>query len=365
MAEPVRTDAPNILIVRPSALGDVARTVPALVSIRRAYPNSRIDWLVQDSYSDVIWYHPDLTGVVLFPRRRFGAMWRNPAAANQARLWLKEVRRTHYDMVFDLQGLSRSGWITRLTGARRRIGFSDARELAWLHYNRRHRIKKDVRHTVDRMLALVEAEGIPPVREMRLYTAETDRLWVDSLLTRYGVQDSGYFVIAPTARWRSKCWPIDRFAQVVFRLLDTGRAGKFGIILAAPDEEAQLQPLLDALRHDNRVISPTTTVGQMMAILERTRLLVCNDSAPLHIAVGFNRPLITVFGPTDPAEVGPYKRDTCVIRAPGTEHGVPAKFRRNRGDTTLISRIDFETVWRAIERETLRPVPPVLPPPML
>jgi len=365
MAPPVRNDAPNILIVRPSALGDVARTVPVLVSLRRAFPNSRIDWLVQDNFSDVIWYHPDLTGVVLFPRQRFGKLWRSPAAYKQFKLWLKELRGTHYDIVFDLQGLARSGLVTRLTGARKRVGFHDAREFAWLFYNHWRKVPKNVRHTVDRMLAVVETEGVPPVHETRLYTAEADRLWVDDLLKRYSVHPSGYFVLAPTARWRSKCWPIDRWTQTAFRLLDTGKAGRFGVILAAPDEEQAVQPLLDALRHDQRIICPTTTVGQMMALLERTRLLVCNDSAALHIAVGFNRPIVTVFGPTDPAEVGPYRREECVVRAPGTEAGIPPRYRRDRDDTTLIARIDVETVWRAIDRETAKPCPPPLPPPML
>ena len=166
--------SPRVLIIRPTALGDVVRTVPALVSLRAAMPQARIDWLVHDAYADAIRHHPALDGVIEFPRRRFGRAWTSPAIARELWRWTASLRRARYDLVFDLQGLARSGWFTFVTGAARRVGFANAREGAWLGYNRRHRVDAEV-HAVDRMLALLEAEGVPVQRDMRLYLGDADR----------------------------------------------------------------------------------------------------------------------------------------------------------------------------------------------
>src|SRR5688572_5807040 len=99
----------RVLIVRPSALGDVARTVPALVAIRRSLPEARIDWLVQDTFADAIRHHPALTSVVEFPRDRFAKVARSPRAARDFREWSRVLRGGEYDLAIDLQGLFRSG----------------------------------------------------------------------------------------------------------------------------------------------------------------------------------------------------------------------------------------------------------------
>ena len=102
----------KILIVRPSALGDVCKTIPALVTLRQAYPDAQIDWLIRDIFADAIRHHPDLDRVIPFPRERFGKMYYSPRAMLQARAWGKQLRAQKYDAVYDLQGLARSAWIT-------------------------------------------------------------------------------------------------------------------------------------------------------------------------------------------------------------------------------------------------------------
>ncbi len=341
------TDRPQrVLIVRPSALGDVSRTVPVLVTLRRSMPHAHIDWLVHEAFADTVRYHPDLDGVVAFPRKRFSTAWCRPQIAAEAMAWCtNNLRAARYDLAFDFQGLFRSGFFTWLTSAPRRVGFANAREMAWLGYSRRHRI--DPRgHTVDRMLALAEAEGFESLPDMRLYLGADDRRWLDAWLLEHG--GSGpYACIAPTARWRCKCWPIEKYAQIARRLLDTGLAGHRLIILAAPGERQQARSLLDALGNNPHVLAPQTTVGQMMAVLSRTRVLIANDSAPLHVAVGFDRPVVAIFGPTDPALVGPYRRSESVVRPKGVSGG-DVHYRRYRDDQSLIAQVTVEAVWEKI-----------------
>ncbi len=344
--------AHRILLVRPSALGDVSRTVPALVSLRQAYPEARIDWLVNDSFVPAVSAHPALTGVVAYPRKRFSRIGRDAAVTREAQQWMSHLRAQQYDMVVDLQGLFRSGLITRLSGAGIRIGFANARELAWMGYNHRHQVEPGL-HSVDRMLALLGAEDIPLSHDMRLYVPPADMAWLASFLDQHGLTGRPYAILAPTAKWLCKCWPIEHYLAIARRLLDTQVAGAKLIVLAAPSERTQVQELLNAFDDDTtlRVILPQTDVGRMMALLSQCRLLVCNDSAPLHIGVGFDRPIAAIFGPTDPALVGPYRRPETVLQPPGLTPEDQRHYRRKPEDQTLISRVTVATVWETIQSQ--------------
>ncbi len=345
---PPQPSPPNarILIIRPTALGDVSRTVPALVTLRQAFPQAQIDWLVSAAFADVIRAHPSLNHVVTFPRKRFGSACYNPRAAAEALAWAQHLRKQRYHLVIDLQGLARSGVFTWLTGAKQRVGCADARELAWLAYNRRHRIQQRL-HTVDQMLALLAAQGYTPSHDMRLYLQDQDRSWLDSWLGRHG-GPGPYACLAPTARWRCKSWPIENYTRIAQRLIETKLLGDRFVILAGPNERQAIQPLLDALPSRATTLAPQTTVGQMMAIISQAGLVVCNDSGPLHIAVGFNRPIASLFGPTDPTLVGPYQRQETVITPPGITPDQMRHYRRQRDDQSLIAKITVDAVWEKI-----------------
>lgn len=336
--------SPRILIVRPSALGDVARTVPALVTLRNAFPGAHIDWLVHEAYVDVIRCHPALNGVVPFARGRFGRMLTQRGALGEFLAWSRGLRQGGYDIAVDLQGLFRSGVFTWLTRASRRIGFANAREGAALAYNRRHRIDAQM-HTVDRMLALLEAEGLPPAHDMRLYVPDDDAQWLSRHTADLGWGDRPYLCLAPAARWRCKCWPLERYAELARRLADHPRCGGRVMVLASPSERQQIAPLLDSLGGDMQVSCPETTVGRMMAIISSAALVVCNDSGPLHVAVGFDIPIVAVFGPTLAGVVGPYRRDDAVVQVAGVTPEIAQQFRRRKDDQSLIARISVEQVY--------------------
>jgi heptosyltransferase I len=301
-------DSPRrILLIRPSALGDVARTVPVLVSLRRAYPAARIDWLVQASFADAVRAHPDLSGVVPFARPGPG---RGGATAFAA--LLRRLRAGSYDLVLDAQGLARSGLMAWATGAPRRIGHADAREGAWLAYTRRVPADPEM-HTVDRMLTLARAAGAAPVSgpaTMRLYTPPDCRGFTASHPALAG---RPYAVLAPTSRWPAKQWPDDRFAALACRLRDRGLAVA---LVGAAGERSQVPACLDVSARDPGVANliGATSVGQLMDLIEHAQLVVGNDSAALHIAVGFQRPLVGLYGPTRVHRVGPYRHHADVIQ---------------------------------------------------
>ena len=339
--------AQKVLIVRPTALGDVARTVPALVTLRRALPNARIDWLVHNGLTDVVAHHPALDQVIAFPRKQFGLIWRSIRVATEALTWARQLHANHYDMAIDLQGLFRSGLLTWLTGAPWRVGFANAREMAHLAYNHAHHVDTRL-HTVDRSLALLRAEGFKPHDDMQLYVGEQDQQWRETFIREH-LPDQGYVTLAPTARWPCKCWPQKFFIELARRIIDSRRLGRRIVVVAGPGEQAYARPIAEALGDHGLLAS--TTVGQMMALLSGTRLLVCNDSAPLHIAVGLGRPVVAIFGPTDPNLVGPYHRMESVVQPPAIDRFALTHYRKRPNDQTLIAQVTVDMAWRRVLAE--------------
>jgi len=348
----------RVLLIRPSALGDVFRSVPVLVALRRLFPAARIDWLVQDSFADAVRAHPDLGGgsdlasgggVLPFPRRQFGGA----TAVGALLRWLKGLSAQRYDVVVDAQGLFRSGLFARLTGAPVRVGHRDAREGAWLGYSLR--VDSPPRlHSVDKMMRLLgplgyeaghEAGDVRPgnVRpgDMRLYSPAQSREWL-ALQPWSSTGSPGYAVLAPGSRWVAKRWPAERFTEVARWLLETGRASRV-VLVGSGDERAQVGPLLEFAGRENRIVDllGRTSVGQLMATIERAAVVVANDSAALHCAVGFARPLVALYGPTDVALVGPYGRfaDVLQVIVPGDtlDH-------KNPGAVVMMERITTSMV---------------------
>ena len=309
-------DPKRILIVRPSALGDVCRTVPVLASLRRAFPGARIDWLVQAQFAQAIAAHPALDGIVTFPRTQLAQWWHNPIVGYELIRWFASLARGGYDFVLDCQSLGRSGLITRITGAPRRVGYRSAGEFGWLGYTVRYPSPMAL-HTVDWMLNLLVAEDIELVCDMRLYVAQPDEQWWAKSLGRLGIDTGEYVVLAPTSRWPSKRWPGEHWSALIEPLLERGV--KHLVLIGSPSERAQVRWLaLNPACMGRSVIDlvGSTTVGQTMAIVQGAKMVIANDSAPLHMAVGLARPCVALFGPTAPARVGPYERPEAVLRHP-------------------------------------------------
>lgn len=303
------TDPPRrVLIIRPSALGDVCRSVPALVSLRRAFPEAEIDWLVQEDFAPAIASHPDLTRVIPFARRELSSALKR-GRPGPLLAFLRFLRSSTYDLVYDLQGLGRSGLFAWATRAPRRVGFANAREFGWLGANERIKVSPNM-HTVERMLALLHASGVTPVRDMRLYVGEQDRLHI---LADPRLPSDGYAVLAPATRWPGKRWPDERFAQVAARLL---RRGLKVAVVGARSERDQCGRVLDLADREGSIIDLVgkTTVGQLMALIQLSRMVIANDSAALHMAVGFEKPIIGLYGPTRVNLVGPFRREADVIQ---------------------------------------------------
>jgi heptosyltransferase-1 len=305
-------------------------------TLRAAWPHARIDWLVQDSFADVVRGHPAVSGVVLYPRSRF----RGPAGVARFLAWLPMLRTPGYDLVIDAQGLARSGAMALATRAPRRVGHADAREGAPLAYTDRAP-PGDAVHTVDRMLTLTRALGLDPVIDLSLRCPAADAAGEAAVPP----PARPYAVIAPTSRWPAKRWPAERFAAVARELLGSGRVEAVAVVGGAGERE-QCEPALELAEGDRRVVDLVgrTTVADLMRLIEGAAIVIANDSAALHIAVGFDRPIVGLYGPTRVDRVGPYRREADVIQklAPGDDLS-----HKRAENVRMMERIEMSEVLEA------------------
>jgi heptosyltransferase-1 len=340
---PERLDRQRFLIIKPSALGDVATTLPLLCDLKRAYPQADIDWLLHPALLPLVEGHDAIHEVIPFDRKTLAAWWYKPSAFRAFRSLLQKLRARRYHLVIDAQGLFRSGFLARVTGAQIRIGFAEAREFAPLFYTKKVRLsdsgKKMV--AVDRMRALLHP--------LDINTSQP----ADFRVPIRGVQglvpglDPGapYIALIPGARWNTKRWPLDRYAALADHLLDNSHNI---VLLGSPDEKTLCDTLQSKIKNgqgqQSKIINLAgkTSLQEMIALLARASLVIGNDSGPLHVAVALGRPIVALYGPTDPNFVGPYDQLDQVLR-----HEVPCHpcRRRSCSHHSCMQGLPLDLVW--------------------
>ena len=287
----------NILVVRLGALGDVVHTVPAVAALRRAFPDGKIDWLVEAKHRAI----PDLVSVlddVVALEKPNAAGWRRVVV---------ELRQTPYDVAIDFQGLLKSAVLARASGARRVIGFS-----IW------HLREKTARPFYS---STADAEGGHVIRKnLRLLRVlGIDRETIEFPLRPVNSAAAGvlrqivpgpYALINPGAAWPNKRWPAERFGDVAAFLADM--RGLTPVVLWGPGEDALAQAVIDA-SHGRAVLAPPTRAADLVALARDAAIMVSGDTGPLHIATAVGTPTISIFGPTNPERNGPWDADDAAV----------------------------------------------------
>jgi heptosyltransferase-1 len=326
----------RILLIKPSALGDVVHTLPVLVKLRARYPRARIDWLITPENAEVVRYHPALSNVVLFARRDFSKRGRRWRAFLSFFDLLKQIRSAKYELIIDMHGQVRSAFFALISGARVRIGFDrpvkrgltvsaehdlknipshgwrGAREGSWIAYTHRIPIPTLDVHAIDRYLWVAPLLGLddnPPDLTIHLSSQATNK--VNRLLEEHGVPASRPLVVlVPGTIWETKHWTIEGFAGVARQFLQDG----FAVALAGTTRDQQRCRQIAAAAPGTCDLSGKTTPADLAALIRRAEVAVTNDSGSMHVAASLGKPMVSVFGPTNPVHIGPYERPESVVR---------------------------------------------------
>ena len=278
----------EILIIKPSSLGDIVHTLPAVALIKRHWPDTHLRWLINPEWAPLLDGNPHVDEAVLFPRGEF----RGFTGLARIPVWAKRIAQRKADLVLDFQGLIRSALIARLCRRGEVIGLSDAREGAGLFYTRTADVR-DCTHAVDRYLRLVATLGIetaPPL-EWPLPAGAAPAEFS---------ADERFLLLHPFSRGAGKSLSTDDVASFC-RVLAPRRVILVGRTGASIPAAANVTDLL------NR-----TSLHELIWLIRRATFVVSVDSGPMHIAAALTPRLISIHTWSDPAKVGPYRREAWI-----------------------------------------------------
>jgi len=314
MSPLAQSDFKNILIIKPSSPGDIIHALPVLRGLRHRYPNARISWLVATHFADLLNADPDIHEVIPFDRKRFGKMWYSSSALSEFIQFNAALRRRRFDLVVDLQGLFRSGFLARVTGAGVRIGLPNSREFARLFHTHVAERPTGSEHAADFNWAVARMLGFEQARrDFTIRVQDADRIAASALMRPLLVVDEGpYAVLVPATRWATKCWPAPNYGQLARVLRD--RFNMPSVLVGGHDDVTRGHLAVEHSSGAAENLCGRTSLRQLAVIIENAAVVVTGDSTPMHMAAAFSRPLVAIFGPTNAERTGPYQRSDAVVR---------------------------------------------------
>ena len=324
-------------------------SLPFLKVLRRGFPEAHIAWVVGRSNADLLCEHPDLDEVIVFERERWGGMKDVVQSMSEVSAFVRRLRRRHYDLVVDLQGLFRSGLLTYVTGAPRRVGFRSGRELSSLFYNVRVDVPGAEMHAVDRYLLVarrlgLELDGEP---EFDVRIGREAREFAEAYLASANPTGGPLVVMLPSSRWETKRWPADRFAALADRVV--GELDAVVLFLGSAGDLPLAGRITAMMKKGARNLAGETTLRRSAALLARADVVVANDTGPMHLAVALAAPVVALYGPTSPARTGPYDGTARVLHS--TRECAPC-FRAHCAAPECMTDLSVDDVFTAV-RELL------------
>jgi len=336
------SDVRSLLVIRLRSIGDTVLTTPSLFSLRRFLPHTKIHILLED------WVAPVLEGSDLIDR--VIAIPRHTSA--RARI-ARELRRTQYDVVYNLHGGTTATLLTRATAARHRVGF------AHYQYARLHNHvapspqeiwHRSSLHSAEQQLALIGWTGVPVTDRPATQLAVTERASasVASKLSSKGIgKGEPFALIHPAAALETKQWAIENFARIAEEVVARGLAP---VAITASKEKPMLESLIQE--------SSAAVVGfddlslpEVTALAARARLFVGNDSGIAHIAAAAGAPCVVVFGSSNVAHWRPWTTNRSeVVREEMPCQPCHGYFCAEFEKPECILRVPVERVVGAIDR---------------
>jgi len=285
----------HVLVVKPSSLGDIVHTLPAVRGLKQAFPDTEFHWVVNEAWAPLLDDNPDISSRIIFPRKNL----RGLSAPTQFLRWCRKERRAHgegFDAALDFQGLLRSALIAQGLRAKTIIGLSDAREGA-SHFYKHVADVSTTPHAVDRYLALAKLVGGRASQEFPLPKGTpVDGLTPDTL--RNSV------LVHPWSRGKGKSLTpafVDRLTEAL--------SPRPVVVVGVHPEGPQLD-------HDHATdLTNATTLPQLLWLLRHAGAVVSVDSGPMHLAAALPVPLLGLHSWSDPRKVGPWRPDAYVWKS--------------------------------------------------
>ena len=312
---------PEMLIIKPSALRDIVHGLQVAASIKAQRPEWRISWIVRDIFSPLVRSCAAIDQVYVFRR--------NEGARGFVQT-MREVRKKNFELVLDLQGLLRTGLMTKWAHGQRKVGRSDAREGAGLFYDEKVPLPPEggASHVLEILLQFCRVVGAEPRLAGPLRFRELERLNLSFMEPRKGHRP---ILIFPDSGQTNKKW--GSFLQLTALLI---REGGRKVVWAGN----HYLPCRESFPDGSFLnLTGNTSLTSLPALLGRSGWVISNDSGPMHLSAAMGLRTIGLFGPTDPRQYGPYP-----IKSP-TNYAIQAPV----GDLNLLSAKEVFYLFNRIE----------------
>ena len=343
----------RILIIKQSSLGDIVHTLPVVHALKRRHPDSLIGWVVNHGFGSLVSRDPAVARVypISIPSTSDPAAGRRAwgralaATVGVLRQLRADFRAAPYDLVLDLHASFRSGLLGLMNPGGRRLGFADARELNTLFQHRLVQNPTGRVHAVEKNLLFAEALGCPPAAaDFHLCTDAADEQRVAEFLVAEGIGAADPVVyVNPTARWVTKFWLAERWAELADRLLAEGIRPVFG---GSGGDVAYIGGITGRMHGRASVAAGALSLTESAALMRRAAVYAGLDTGPMHMAAMIGTPVVALFGPTHPERVGPYNVAHVIVRAAGLD--CLSCRRRSCDHLSCMRGIATETVFRRV-----------------
>ncbi len=311
-------DSTTILVIRLGAMGDILHALPAVATLKASFPRHNLVWLVARKWLPLLAGNPAISELIPFDRTGLHS--------------LRHLRRTLHplrpELAIDFQGLLQSAIAGRAARPKRFFGFdrSVAREpLASLLYSDPIRVTGP--HRIERNMQLVQAAGAPRV------SWET---WLPAGNPEGDLPAGPYILASPFAGWNSKQWPIDLYDQLGAQL---AKEGLHLVLNIPPERRGDLQNVLHSAVH-------SSSLPGLIYATRHAAAIVGVDSGPLHLAAALKKPGVALFGPTDPAQTGPFQSPMRILRYPEAL----TTYKRGRATDASMTAITTQQVVEALHQ---------------
>jgi lipopolysaccharide heptosyltransferase I len=310
--------AKKILLIRLSSIGDVLHCTPIAQTLREQFPDAKISWVVGEKSKDILLGNPYLDQIIVWQREKWEAALRTGAwrsGYHDFRNLERYLKEDRYDIAIDMHGLLLTGLIAWRSGAKTRIGFSNAREGSPLFYT--EKVKPLVGQQITRQyLQLLKALDVRKVSNtMLMPIAEENLKFAEHIWEQHHIgADDIVVILNPSTSWVTKNWPPEHFTMLANLLISKHRAKI--MLLGAHGDIPLVNKIASGITDEIINLAGKTNLKDLAAVVKKSNLFIGGDTGPLHIAAAVGTPTISLFGPTNPRIYAPEGPGHIALTAP-------------------------------------------------
>ena len=295
----------SILLILMGSLGDVVRGLCLVSHIKNNLPQSRVTWLIEPKWAELVDFHPQIDKMIVFNRPRgVPAVWN----------LYKDLAQEHFDITLDLQRHFKSGFFSLLSRAKRRVGFNrrNAKEFNWLFNNEQIDYVSDELPKLRHYLKFTEYLGLSEPTLLEFGFSSLDlKVTVPSIVTE--ISDP-FIAVVMGSSWESKDWIFEGYCELVKDILSSGE--RQVVLLGDRSKRTPAARLFERIGSSRLInLVGKTSLLELVAVLKAAAAGVGPDSGPAHLAAAVGTPYVSIFGPTSPRRVAPYGSEHLVVQS--------------------------------------------------